>query len=574
MSIYGHMNSEKQRSEEVSLSDSPSRYYKDHIENLTLEETQRLIELLDRYYHKCHVLEEQHNRIQRQYQLVQRKYVDLFYFSPIGYFIADRQGKILEANLTATNAVGHSSTVVIGKSLVNFVVEMDLPLLRVHYEALFQGERRTVCEVMLRNKLNVPKYVRLESMLWPDEYGNQTQVITAVIDITIQKEFDEQIKQQSKSDSLESLVGHIAHDFNNVIHSIISNTEYLVWDASQDENRSYQHINKRLKRILDLSARATESINGLLKLSTESAIVPKQIDLWPFFMKHQAEFEKYVPKKIALKWDIQHGSFIINADEEQLRFVIISLILNAVNHMPLGGELSIELLKNRDTDSGSTPHLEDEKSWNIVKLSCSPIQYEYETENEQTTPDQVPYQTLNNVFKIPQVSGIMRQHEGMVRVVPHPHGRAIFLYFPLVATPTANEAISISNKTALDGAGKTILIVEDDVEVMESFRETLEYLGFSVKMAVNGKEALKIYQSYRSSIELIITDLVMPEMDGELFLSAVKAIDPDAKVIATSGYPMSIQVNDLYQNGVFSFVQKPFTIQKISRVIQNALEAK
>lgn len=569
MSVFGNVQTDLVSSQEIEIFDSPAKYFEDNIDDLSKEELRTLIGLLKKYHLKSQTIEEQHNRIHHQYRLVQRKFVDLLYFSPIGYFVFDRNGRILEANLMATNAVGHSSSIVVGKTLKNFVVEADLQILKMHHEALFHEERRTVCELKLKNKLGVEKYVRLESMLWPDEYGEQTQIITAVIDISLEKDFNDQLKQKSKINALESLVGHIAHDFNNVIHSIIANTEFMVQDSLEESDPYHSKINKRLGRILDLSTRAAESINGLLELSTDSAIVSKKIELWPFLLRHQVEFEKFIPQKIKVEWHKQNDAFTVNADEEQLRFVFINLIVKLIGKMPYGGKLTIELCKHRPTVDDLPFDNAANSDWNIVKLSYKPAQIELEV-TAASNGQNVPFADLDAVLDIPQVNGIMRQHEGMVRVLQHADGQSVLLYFPAVSETASNKPVTLT-KSTLEGKGKTILLVEDDDEVRDSFRDILEFHGFSVMIATNGKDGLATYKQCADQIELVITDLVMPEMDGELFLNAVKAFNPEATIIAISGYPLSIKVNDLYQNGMFTFVQKPFTIQKITRVIQDAI---
>lgn len=553
----------------INSAESLTDYFQGKIEDLSFEDIQALIELLNQSVLENQIQIENFQYIQHQYELAQRKYVDLFYFSPVGYLILDQFGAIIEANLTATNLLNYPNSCVVGKNIANFVVESEIPKLKEHHQSLFNGQRKGFCETIFRNKTLTEIPVQLESILWPDPDGNLTRIRTAVIDITEKRDLEAKLVQQAKQDALDSMVGSLAHDFNNILHSIISNTEYLAKDEYQSEV-----VNKRLDRILDLSTKAANSIAQLLDIGSQSNSHQRPLELNAFLQDHLDELCQLVPDIIALEWKKTSTPLWVNADPEQLKLVMINLLVNAVNAMTNGGSLIIELFKH---DGLARRHKIADLSgakWYGIKIT--------------DTGDGIDAEQMAHIFELefsprprgdkrgyglPQVHGIVRQHHGHVDIHTKVGvGTAVTIYLPTIAEKELNLPPSKPVKNLLNGGGRTILLVEDEIEVGESFREILEYLGFRVLIAINGNDGLKIYQGAKDEIELIITDLVMPEMDGESFLDELLKMNQTAKVIAISGYPIALRVNDLYKRGLVAFVQKPFTIQKISTVLGRVLE--
>ena len=558
--------------EEIEVFDPPSKFFQDNISNLSLEETQMLVNLLNKYFMKSKAREEGFDLMQHQYQVAQRKYVDLFYFSPIGYFILDRDGQILESNLTATNLLGYPNSSIVSKKIDNFLFEKDIQTVKTHCDLILQGERKGVCEVQLKSKNQKPKTVHLESILWPDELGELTHIRTAVIDISEKKELETKVREQAKMDAIESLVGAIAHDFNNILHSIISNAEYIV----QDDNHP-KKIDIHLNRILDLSSRAANSISQLLDIGSQSTSHQNTVEGSVFLNQVKSTLEQFVPEQVAVEWRVQDDLCRMKIDQEQIQLILINLFLNSVNAMPDGGMITVDLFKHNPSHKIiSLPQL-SEDDWLVIRVTDTGQGIASDKLNRLLEPEfNIKPHGYKKGLSLPQARGIMHQHQGHVHVESSVGtGTAVYLFFPIAVNHEEIATLPYPQKqkdnALVNGKGMTILMVEDEIEVGESFREILEYLGFSVMMAVNGRDGLKIYNESYERIELIITDLVMPEMDGESFLKAVQEVNPQAKIIATSGYPLAKKINDLYQWGILGFVQKPFTIQKMSTVLKSAL---
>lgn len=555
--------------DEIDVFEPPSKFFQDNLDELSLEEIQMLVNLLNKYFMKSKAQEENFAYMQQQYEVAQRKYVDLFYFSPVGYFILDRHGQILESNLTATNLLGYPNSSIIGKNITNFLITKDVDKLRDHHTSIFAGERKGVFEVGFKMKNQQIKATRLESILWPDEYGELTRIRTAVIDISNQKTMEDKFRQGAKMDAIESLVGSIAHDFNNILHSIISNTEILAQDEHLPSN-----INKHLTRILDLSGRAADSISQLLDIGSQSTSQQVTIETAEFLRQHQSKLEQFLPNHITVEWRLPQKSECIHADPEQLQLVLINLLINSVNAMPNGGMVTIDQFKHEPTRMISMRPELSKGAWQVIRITDTGVGIPAEMVEKLFEPDfRVKPTGFQKGFGLPRVQGIMRQHGGIVHIESWVGtGTAVYLYFPVLQGQEHKIEPPSEKKALVDGHGLTILLVEDEIEVGESFREILEYLGFSVMMAVNGKVGLELYKKAAGNIQLIITDLVMPEMDGESFLKAVHAIDQTVKIIAISGYPLAQRIDDLKKTGISGFVQKPFTIQKISTVIKDILQ--
>lgn len=555
--------------DETDVFDLPSKFFQDNITDLNDEELQILVNLLNKYYMKCRSMEENFDYMQHQYQVAQRKYVDLFYFSPTGYFILDKALCVLESNLTATNLLGYPNSCISGKPFDSFLVEDDIEVFEEQMRLLYGGQRKSVCEVHLKHSNQRLKSVCLESILWPDELGELTRVRTAVIDISEKRELENQVRKNAKMDAIDSLVNNIAHDFNNILHSIISNTEYLVHEEGHSDD-----VDIHLHRILDLSSRAADSIAQLIDIGSQSNSQQQILEADQFIQQYKSALEKFVPSAINVDWRLQPRSISIQADPKQLQLVLINLFVNSVNAMPDGGTITVDMYKhNAEHTVVDLPELEKD-DWLTLRVTDT---------GEGISPDR-----LRTIFEpqfdvkpgssrkglsLPQVQGIMRQHSGHVRVESRVGvGTAVYLFFPIHQPSLPDAYVPVEESELINGRGKTILLVEDETDVGESFREILEYLDFRVIMAINGKDAFDIYTKQKGDIHLIITDLVMPEMDGETFIQAIQPLNPHLKVIAISGYPLAQKVNDLHQKGIAAFVQKPFTIKKMSSVISSVLQ--
>ena len=557
--------------EEIEVFSPPSKYFQDNITDLSTEETQILVNLLNKYYLKSKLREESLEYMQYQYEVAQRKYVDLFYFSPTGYFILDPDGQILESNLTATNLLGYPNSAIIGKQIDNFLSPKEGKILKSHIQTLLNGERKAICELKLINKNQLQKEVLMECILWPDEMGDLTQIRTAVIDISEKKNLENKVAQQAKMDAVDSLVGSIAHDFNNILHSIISNTEYLVHGESHSED-----VDNHLKRILDLSSRAADSISQLLDIGSHSTSSQKYIKGQTFIQQIKPALEKFIPDSIEIEWRLQDEDSSVNIDVEQIQIILINLLLNSVKAMAESGTITIDLYKHQPARIPAFPFPDLEtKEWLILRVTDNGRGIKPERMKTLFDPD-FTFDKYGNKkgLNLLRARGIMNQHEGHIHVESTEHvGTSVSLLFPTftLEQPDYNTSPPADNNELVDGNGRTLLLVEDEIEVAQSFTDILEFLGFEVLVGSNGVDGLAMFEKYHERIDVVITDLLMPEMDGETFLKTVRKTDTDVKIIVASGNPISKKVNELYEWDITGFVQKPFTINTISSVLKNAL---
>ncbi len=556
--------------EEIEVFSPPSKYFQDNISDLSPEETQTLVNLLNKYFLKTKLREESLEYMQQQYEMAQRKYVDLFYFSPTGYFILDRDGQILESNLTATNLLGYPNSAIVGKRINNFLPPTDGQILKNHLKLLFNGERKTICEVSLIHKNLNQRDVQLECILWPDEMGELSRIRTAVIDISERKSLESQVASQAKMEAIDSLVGSIAHDFNNILHSIISNTEYLVHGEELSED-----VDNHLKRILDLSSRAAESITQLLEIGSQAATQKIYIEGQNFIEKIKPTLEAFIPDLVDVEWRLQDESLSLNLDIEQIQIILINVIMNSVNAMPKEGALTIDLYRERPSSINKKKFpASPTGDWLVVRVTDNGIGMSPEKLSKLFDPNfDIDKSGKRRRLNLLRARGIMNQHDGHIEVDSTLNvGTSVRLYFPAheLVQPNYLPPSQGEKHNRFDGRGMTLLLVEDEISVGESFREILEFLGFKVIMANNGKNGLDLFNEFSCEIDLIITDLLMPEMDGETFLKTIREMNSEVKIIVASGNPISKKINDLYQWGISGFVQKPFTIQTISTVFNDA----
>ncbi len=383
------------------------------------------------------------------------------------------------------------------------------------------------------------------------------------------KQTQEKMVQQERLAAVGQLAAGIAHDFNNILTTILGFAELMQMSPDMPES-----MQSDLQRISTSSQRAAHLVRQLLDFSRKTIRHPRQFDLSSFTKESVKFFERTIPENIRINLNLAPGDYLIEADPIQLQQVITNLALNARDAMPTGGELRIGLSRVECTD-------------NIHCALCNqPIKGEWVQLKVTDTGSGISADALPRIFEpffttkevgagtglgLSQVSGIVAQHQGHIRVESQVGQSTTFtIYLPVILT-SGQEASKPEPAQMMQGQGETILVVEDEPTVLEATTTMLEYLGYRIITAPNGEKAIAIFEDRKTKIDLVLSDMVMPDMNGETLFHRLRAGNPDLKMVIMSGYPLGEKGAMLLEQGVVDWFQKPISFGQLSQVVGKAL---
>ena len=420
-------------------------------------------------------------------------------------------------------------------------------------------------------------WVSMRVALIRDAAGRPDYFISVIRDITERKEMEARLRQQERLAAVGQLAAGIAHDFRNLLSTIILNAQLL------GGTRGVPAMGlKRIETIIDESYKATDLVQQILDFSGRAMLKRQSLDLETLTRETTEMLDRTLPETIRLELEVGPGPHVIEADPARIQSALTNLALNARDAMPEGGVLGITLSKIQ-VGRGEMPPVAEMGPGDWVGLTVSDTGIGM-TEEVQSHLFE-PFFTTKGVGEgtglgLAQVFGIVRQHRGFIDVETAPgEGSAFHLYFPASADGTEGEATSSeAPQVRPTGRGETILLVEDEGKLRSAGRSMLESLGYRVETASNGREALAFCQSPRWSkptsqrIALVVTDLVMPEMGGEALLREVHHFRPDLPFIAITGYALgSDDLLDLQDAGFTEVIAKPIDVDTWARAIRRAL---
>ncbi len=377
-----------------------------------------------------------------------------------------------------------------------------------------------------------------------------------------QRRLQEQLFQAQKMESVGTLAGGVAHDFNNLLTGIMGFTELALSELGEGSK-----IADYLKQVLSLSERARDLVRRLLLFSRPSAVDKAVLDLHAFLKDAAALLGRTIPENIEIKLDLAPDKILVEANPLQLEQVLLNLAVNARDAMPEGGLLAIETARVPQRDE-----VEPTARW-LARLTVSDT-------GTGIRPDVMPhifepFFTTKEVGKgtglgLSVVYGIVKAHGGWIEVESEVgRGSSFHVYLPGVEKE-AGQPLAASEPLP-PGGHETVMIVEDEPSVVELGRTLLERLGYQVLIARNGSEALALYAARKGEIDLVMLDLVMSQMGGKEVFAAIRAINPQAKVLLVTGYGLGEMAEELMAQGAAGLVQKPYDIKTLAHALRRCL---
>jgi two-component system cell cycle sensor histidine kinase/response regulator CckA len=401
--------------------------------------------------------------------------------------------------------------------------------------------------------------------------GGDLQFVSTIMrDLTERKKLEEQFRQAQKMEAVGQLAGGVAHDFNNLLTIISGYSEILLSRmASNDPKR------ESVKAISEAGERAASLTRQLLAFSRKTVLEPKLLDLNEVVRETEKILRRLIGEDILLTAVLDPTISRVTVDPGQLGQVLINLAVNARDAMPKGGKLTVET-HNVELDQEYARSHPEVQPGQYVKLTMT------DTGNGMTAEVKArvfePFFTTKGVGKgtglgLAVVHGIIKQNGGHVEVYSEPDiGTSFKVYFPAVKEKVSAPKV-IEAETGGNGT-ETVLLVEDEDGVRGLAVLVLQTYGYKVMAASNGKEAMRLVENYQGGFDLLVTDVVMPGMDGPDLAEALQTRFPQMKVLFSSGYTDDAVVRHGLLQEKVGFIQKPYAPLALVRKVRQVLEGK
>jgi PAS domain S-box-containing protein len=384
-------------------------------------------------------------------------------------------------------------------------------------------------------------------------------------DISDRMQLEARLQQAQKLEAIGTLAGGIAHDFNNLLMGIQGNASLMLLDI----NSSHPHY-ERLKDIEQQVRSGAELSRQLLGFARGGKYVVKPTDLNEL-IKECSEMFGRTKKEIRIYKKYQKDVWIVEVDQGQIEQVLLNIFVNAWQAMSGGGELYIQT-KNVTLDEDYTVPF-NVKPGKYVKVSITDTGVGMDEDTQKRIFD--PFFTTKEMGRgtglgLASAWGIVKNHSGIIDVQSKRGEGATFnIYLPV------SEKELIEEKKLRDELLKgkeTILFVDDEDMIIYMGEQLLENMGYNVLIARSGKEAIEIYKENEEDIDLVILDMVMPGIGGGEAYDRMKEINPNVKVLLSSGYSIDGQASEILERGCNGFIQKPFDIEALSDKIRGVLD--
>jgi PAS domain S-box-containing protein len=489
--------------------------------------------------------------------------------SPVSIVITDASGTIEFVNNKFTEVTGYSQAEALGQN-PRVLKSGETPPEEYQrlWETIGSGE---VWKGEFRNRKKNGELFWERATIAPIKGSDDT--ITHYVgikeDITERKAFEEQIRQAQKMDSVGRLAGGVAHDFNNLLSVIMGNTELALEKVDQD-----RQIVSYLRGIQKAANRSVDLIKQLLAFARQQAVAPRVLDLNATVKGMLKMLRRLIGEDINLSWRPMEKVWPVKMDPSQIDQIVANLCINARDAIEGVGNVTIE-----------TENIALDEAYCAVHAGFSPGDYALLAvsdngcgmDRETLYKIFEPFFTTKGVDKgtglgLSTVYGIVKQNNGFINVYSEPGQGTTFKIF-LPRHQSEGDRVQEEKKApAIVGGHETILVVEDEPLILELADEILSRLGYRVLTANSPDEAIRVAREYGDTIHLLLTDVVMPGMNGPDLVNKLGDFCPEIRILYMSGYTEdTIARHGVLDEGVH-FIQKPFSLQPLSEKIREVLD--
>ena len=503
-----------------------------------------------------------------------RRYADVFRNMQVGvnvWCLQDRKDvrsfKLISTNPAAAHSLGVRTEDILGKRMDEaFPHMLDTDLPRQYREVVLTGEGRDLGEVRrIYGERDTEGIFSVKVFPLPGDC-----VGVAFENVSEQRGLEEQLRQSQRLEAIGSLAGGIAHDFNNLLSVILGQSEFL-----QRRLDAGDPALKRVEEIRKAGERASMLTRQLLAFSRKQVLIPEVLAPGAVIMDLASMLRRLIGEDVVLETIVRPDTGLVRADRGQIEQVIMNLVVNARDAMPEGGTITVEVA-NADLDAAYAASHPPTAAGHYVRLTVRDTGTGMDADTRAHVFE--PFFTTKEKGKgtglgLATVYGIVKQSGGYVWLDSEPGKGATFdIHLPRLEDGAQMDAAPIGPAPSPRGT-ETVLLVEDEAMLRELAREVLEASGYRVLQAAGGEEALRVAGVHEGSIDLLLTDVVMPGISGRMVAERLALSRPGMKVLYTSGYTDDA----VFQRGVLpegsAFLQKPFTTVALERKVREILDS-
>jgi nitrogen-specific signal transduction histidine kinase/ActR/RegA family two-component response regulator len=402
-----------------------------------------------------------------------------------------------------------------------------------------------------------------------DASGQSQHVISVIEDITERRALEAHVRQASKMDAVGRLASGVAHDFNNLLSVVISYSELLAADLKEGDP-----MRADLDEIKSAGMRAVNLTRQLLAFSRQQVLQPQIVDLTEIVSGMEKMLRRLIGEDVELIAAVAPALGKIVVDPGQMEQVIMNLVVNARDAMPDGGKVTIETSELVLDEVTASEHIGMKAGPHVMlTVTDTGSGIDKATQARMFEPFFTTKDAGNGTgLGLATVFGIVRQSGGTIWVDGEPGTGTVFkVCFPTTDRPmVAHDSVRSQDRGALRGS-ETILLVEDEECVRSLARTILSKYGYNVLETQNGGEAFLLCEQHAETIDLLLTDMVMPRMSGRQLAERLVSLRPEMKVLYMSGYTDDAVVRHGVQDSTIAFIQKPITPEALARKVREVL---
>ncbi len=507
--------------------------------------------------------------------LARERYFDLYDLAPVFYCTISERGFFLEVNLTASKLLGAARETLIRQPLTRFILKEDQDILYLHRQQLFKTGEQQACDLRMVTVHGSQFWAHLEITESGDTDGKAAYRI-AGSDISALKQAEEEreklqetLNQIRNMESVGRLAGGVAHDFNNMLGVILGHAEMLLEQVAPDHP-----LHAGIKAIQAAAERSAALTRQLLAFASRQMVVPKVLDLNENIESILKLLKQLIGEEIYLDWKPGRNLPQVEMDPSQLDQLLANLLINARDAINGAGKVTIETGAASFDESYCEDHVD-----------CIPGEYVLLTISDDGCG--MDEKTLSNLFEpfyttkgvgkgtglgLATVFGIVRQNKGFIDVRSQKgQGTTFRIYLPRNQGKVEPKSRGDLAEPVLKGR-EVILVVEDEPAILNMVKKMVENQGYTVLTAGSPGEAVRMSRDYDEEIDLLMTDVVLPEMNGQDLARDMLALYPHLKILFMSGYTADVITKQGVLDKGVHFIQKPFSLKELSIKVREALD--
>ncbi len=503
----------------------------------------------------------------------EEKYRDLVNNTTDLIYRTDMEGKVTFASPSIYHLSGFTVEEAIGMKMAEDLYA--IPEERAVFLAKLQEDGNVEnFEAQLKRKDGSIWWVSTNAHFFKDQNGNINGVEGITRDITLQKKTEKerknlemQLRRAQKMEAIGTLAGGIAHDFNNLLMAIQSRTSIALMNKDSS-HPDYPHLTG-IENCVESASGLTRQLLGFARGGKYEV---KPTDLNELIKKENRMFGR-TKKEISIREELEVALWSAEVDRGQIQQVLLNLYVNAWQAMPNGGTLYIRAENVRLDENYTKPYWIEPGRYIQISVTDTGVGMDKATQEKIFDP----FFTTKEMGRgtglgLASAYGIIKNHDGFINVYSEKdHGSTFNVYLPA----SEKEIIEVKKPVGDTLKGfETVLFVDDEDMITEIAEDLLELLGYKTLIARSGKEAIEIYEKNKGRIDMVILDMIMPDMSGGETYEKIKEINPEVKVLLSSGYSIDGRATEILDRGCRGFIQKPFKMKELSQRLRKILDKK